>query len=111
MRSGRRLERERVKWERKIARKELALLEERRAVASMRENVYRVAAEAAALRDSRAIRVARWLRGEPDLWERVPARLAALKHDAIKYGFRRNGYALRGELGTSRKAASAIPCR
>jgi 2-polyprenyl-3-methyl-5-hydroxy-6-metoxy-1,4-benzoquinol methylase/uncharacterized coiled-coil protein SlyX len=60
-----------------------------------RETACRVAAEAAALRDSRVMRVARWLRGDPDLWERVPAELAALKRDAIQYGFRRRGYALR----------------
>jgi O-antigen biosynthesis protein len=68
---------------------------ERGAVASVRETACRVAAEAAALRDARSLRVARWLRGDPDLWERVPAGLAALKRDAIQYGFRSKGYALR----------------
>jgi hypothetical protein len=44
------------------------------------------------------MRVARWLRGDLDLWERVAPESAVLKRDAIQYGFRRNGYALRESL-------------
>ena len=48
------------------------------------------------------MRVARWLRGDPDLWERVPAAFAALKRDAIQYGFRTKGYTLRESVNLQR---------
>ncbi|PWT85165.1 MAG: hypothetical protein C5B57_03445 [Blastocatellia bacterium] len=85
-----------------IAGQQQSLLAEREAVASARARACRVAAEAAALRDSRVMRVARWLRGDLDLWERVPAESAVLKRDAIQYGFRRNGYALRESVNLQR---------
>jgi hypothetical protein len=89
------LERERARSGDTIAGQQVSLVTERAAVASLRERACRVAAEAAALRDCRAMRVARWLRGNPDRWESVPVESAVLKRDSIQYGFRRAGYALR----------------
>src|SRR5262249_17127148 len=63
-------------------------------IASLRERALRAADEAAAVRDSRAMRVARWFRGDLDLWEQLPTE-SVLKRDAMRYGFRRNGFALR----------------
>jgi hypothetical protein len=100
-----RLEREREKAAR--TRAQLATLTadlqvERATVASLRKRACRVAGEAAVLRDARVMRVARWLRGDEDLWERVPAESAALKRDAIRYGFRKKGYALRQSANLQR---------
>jgi SAM-dependent methyltransferase len=107
-----RLERERTEAAR--ARAELRALKaelarrqsnwevDRGAVASLRKRACRTAAEAAALRDSRVMRVARWLRGDEDLWGRVPDKSAVLKRDAIQYGFRRKGYALRQSANLQR---------
>jgi len=92
------LARQRAQSEETIAGQQASLVTERAAVSSVRERACRVAAEAAALRDCRSLRVARWLRGSPDLWESLPAESALLKRDAIQYGFRRSGYALRESL-------------
>jgi SAM-dependent methyltransferase len=96
------LARERAQSGDTIAGQQASLVTERAAVASVRERACRVAAEAAALRDCRSLRVARWLRGSPDLWESLPAESALLKRDAIQYGFRRSGYALRESLNLQR---------
>jgi SAM-dependent methyltransferase len=91
------------------SRAQLATLEaelqvERATITSLRKRACRVAAEAAVLRDARVMRVARWLRGDQDLWERVPHESAALKRDAVRYGFWRKGYALRESANLQRGA-------
>jgi SAM-dependent methyltransferase len=100
-----RLERERDKAARTRAQLATLVAEleaERATVASLRKRACRVAGEAAVLRDARVMRVARWLRGDKDLWERLPAESAELRRDAIRYGFRRKGYALRESVNLQR---------
>jgi SAM-dependent methyltransferase len=99
-----RLERQRKKAARtraQLATLEAELKAERATVASLRTRACRIAGEAAALRDARVMRIARWLRGDEDLWERLPAE-SVMKRDAIGYGFRGKGYALRQSTNLQR---------
>ncbi len=53
-----------------------------------------VAAERAAIRESRVMSIARRLKGQGDLWEALPAAFDPLKRDAVRLGLRRAGSAL-----------------
>jgi len=75
--------------------------------AELSETACHLADEAAAVKDSRVMRLARHVKGEPDLWGAMPDALQPLKDHAIEFGFRKHGYRLRDSPALHRTTSLA----